>query len=193
VRAEDLLSPAISMVIRTEYGGHRYSTATSCASPTAPSFTRGGRPGQGRFPPRSLLTPRRSPKRTMRAPQRHDADDAPASALDRRGWNDVGPRASPLNAMRLLARWRPLLRGNAWFPNHSSPTACATPQWRMPRRPAPTWRRARAIPAATSQRLGTRRHHRRRVVPRLHQRATACHFARVRGVGFSGVPDPVMF
>jgi hypothetical protein len=31
-----------------------------------------------------------------------------------------------------------------------------------------------------------RHHHRRRVVPRLHQRAATCHFARVRGVGLVG-------
>jgi hypothetical protein len=98
------------MVIRTEYRSQRYSmgssdplpvgfeirfgslnfqarrTATSCASPTAPSSTRGGRPGQDRFPPRLLLlTPRRPPKRTLRALQHHDVDDAPASALARRG------------------------------------------------------------------------------------------------------------
>jgi hypothetical protein len=133
------------MVIRTEYRGQRYSmgssdplpagfeirfgslnfqatgTAISCASPTAPGFTHGGQPGQDQFPPRPLLTARHPPERTLRAPQRHNADDDPASALDRRGWSDVGPRASPLNATRPLARWRPLPRGSAWFPNHSSP------------------------------------------------------------------------
>jgi hypothetical protein len=114
------------MVIRTEYMSKRYSMGSSdplpagfeirfeslnfqatgnssCASPTVPSYTRGGRPGQDRFPPRLLLTPRRPPKRTLRAPWHHDTDDAPASALVRRGWNDVGLRTSPHNATHPLA------------------------------------------------------------------------------------------
>jgi hypothetical protein len=107
------------MVIRTEYQGQRYSmgssdplptgfeirfgslnfqatgTATSCASPTATSFTRGGRPGQARSPSHPLLTPRRPPKRTLWALQHLNAIDAPVSALDRCGRNDDGPRMSP--------------------------------------------------------------------------------------------------
>jgi hypothetical protein len=74
--------------------------ATSCASPTALSSTRGGGQGQDRLPPRPLPTPRRLPKQTLRALQHHDADDALASALARRGWNDVGPRVSLHNVMR---------------------------------------------------------------------------------------------
>jgi hypothetical protein len=72
--------------------------ATSCASPTGLSSTHGGRPGQDRFPPRPLLTPQDPPKWTLRALQHPDADDTPASALARRGWNDIEPRVSPHNA-----------------------------------------------------------------------------------------------
>jgi hypothetical protein len=77
--------------------------ATSCASPTATNFTRGGIPGQDRPPPHPLLTPRRPPERTLRALQRLDTVDAPVSTLGRRGWNDNGPRASPRNVTRSLA------------------------------------------------------------------------------------------
>jgi hypothetical protein len=95
------------MVIRTEYRGQRYSmgssdplparfeirfgslnfqatkTATSCTSPTATSFTRGGRPDRDQSPSRPVPTPRCPSKRTLRTPQHHDTDDAPTSALDR--------------------------------------------------------------------------------------------------------------
>jgi hypothetical protein len=62
------------------------------------SFTRGSQLGQDRSPSHPLLTPRRPPKRTLRALQHLNADDAPVSALDRRERNDDGPRASPRNA-----------------------------------------------------------------------------------------------
>jgi hypothetical protein len=54
----------------------------------------GGRPVQDRSPSLLVLTPRRPPRRTPRAPQCHNADDTPAGALDRRGWNDVGLRVA---------------------------------------------------------------------------------------------------
>jgi hypothetical protein len=109
------------MVIRTEYRGQRYSMGSLDPLPSRFEIrfgslnfqaTRNGylmritnsdelhpwrAPGQGRSPPHPVPTPRRPPKRTPRTPQRHDAEDAPTSALDRRGWNDVGPRVSPHN------------------------------------------------------------------------------------------------
>jgi hypothetical protein len=129
-------TPAFSMVIHTEYRSQRYSMGSSdplpagfeirfeslnfqatgngylIASPTVPSSTRGGRPGQGRFPPCPLLTPRRPPKRTLRALQHHDADDAPTSTLARRGWNNVEPHMSPHNVTHPPARRRPHPRGS---------------------------------------------------------------------------------
>jgi hypothetical protein len=125
------------------------------ASPTVTSSTHGGRPGQGRSPSHPLLMSRRPPKRMLRAPQHHDADDAPASALDRRGWNDVGPHVSPHNATHPSARRQPHPRGSVQFPSRGSPTGCVTPRWRTPRPPAPTWRRTRIFPATTSWRSGT--------------------------------------
>jgi hypothetical protein len=134
------------MVIRTEYNGQRYSMGSSDPLPAGFEIRFGNlnfqatgndylmritnrdelhkwrSTGPGLVPVTPAVDARRPPKRTLRPPQRHNADDALASALDRRGWNDVGPRASPLNATQPLARWRPLPRGIAWFPNHSPPT-----------------------------------------------------------------------
>jgi hypothetical protein len=106
-------------------------TTTSCASPTAMSFTRGGRPGQDRSPSHPLLTPRRPPERTLRALQHLNADDAPVSAPvsapDRRRRNNDGPRASPHNATRSLTRWQLLQQGGVQFPGRGSPSVCAVP------------------------------------------------------------------
>jgi hypothetical protein len=55
-------------------------TTTSCASPTAPSSTHGGRPGQDRFPPRLLLTLQHPRKQTLRSLQHLNADGVLASA-----------------------------------------------------------------------------------------------------------------
>jgi hypothetical protein len=109
---------------------------------------------------RSELHPWRSTgpgpsERTLQAPQHRDTDGAPASAPDRRGWNDAGLRASPHKAKRPLAGWRPLPWGTAQFPSRSSPSACAMPRWRTPHLPAPTWQRVGAVLAATSRRPRT--------------------------------------
>jgi hypothetical protein len=71
-----------------------------------PRSTRGGQLGQDRFSSRPLPTPRRPPRRMLRALQHPDADDAPASAPAKRGWNGVGSRASPRSATHPLARRR---------------------------------------------------------------------------------------
>jgi hypothetical protein len=47
------------------------------------------------------------------------------------------------------------LMGGVQFPGRGFPSACAAQQWRTPRPTAPMWRRARAVSAATTQRLGT--------------------------------------
>jgi hypothetical protein len=73
---------------------------TSCASPTASSFTRGGQLGQARFPPRLLLTPQHPLSWMLRALPRPDAGDVLASARARRDWNDVEPRAPWREATR---------------------------------------------------------------------------------------------
>jgi hypothetical protein len=140
--------------------------------------------GQDRSPSRPVPTPRRPPKRTPQASQHRDADDAPSSALDRRGWNDAGPRMSPRIATRPSMRRQPHPRGSARFLSRGPPTACATLRWRTPRPPAPTWRRVRR-PSRPPPPGGQEpyRHHQRRVLPRLHQRAATCHFAWVRRVG----------
>jgi hypothetical protein len=88
-------------------------------------------------------------------PQHRDADDAPASALDRRRWKDVRLRVSPHNATRPSARQHPHPQGSAQFSSRGSPTGCVTPRRRTPHPPAPTWRRTRIFPATTSWRSGT--------------------------------------
>jgi hypothetical protein len=129
--------------------------ATSCASTTATSFTRGGQSGQDRSPPHPAPTPQRPPKRTPWAPWHHDADDASASALDKRGWNDAGPRVQSHNATRPPTRqqWHP--QGSTWPLSHSSRTACATLRRHTSRPPAPMWWRTRTFLDATSWQLGT--------------------------------------
>jgi hypothetical protein len=52
-------------------------------------------------PATEATTPAQADAAGPSAPRCHDA---PASALATRGWNDVGPRASPHNAMHLPAR-----------------------------------------------------------------------------------------
>jgi hypothetical protein len=93
--------------------------------------------GPGPVPSYPLLTPRRPPKRTLRALQHLNADVAPVSALDRCRRNDDGPRASPRNAIADETATAPT--GGVRFPGRGSPSACAVPQWRTPRPPAPTW------------------------------------------------------
>jgi hypothetical protein len=112
------------MVIRTEYRGQRYSKGSS--DPLSAGFEmRFGSlnfqaTGNGylmRITNRDELHPRRSTGRgpvlvaPLRALQHLNAADAPVSALDRRGRNDDGPRASPRNATRSPMRRQPLQRG----------------------------------------------------------------------------------
>jgi hypothetical protein len=128
--------------------------ATSCTSPTVTSSTRGGRLGQARFPPRLLLTPRRLLRRTLRALQHLDVDDALASTRARREWSDAAPRALRRDAMRPQARRRHP-RWGARLSSRSSPTGCATLRQHTLHSPAPTWRRMRTCPATTCWRSGT--------------------------------------
>jgi hypothetical protein len=53
-----------------------------------------------------LLTPQHPHQQMPRALQHLDSDDAPASALAKRGWNDVRLHVSPHNATHPPARQR---------------------------------------------------------------------------------------
>jgi hypothetical protein len=83
-------------------------------------------------------------------PRHHDADDAPASALIRRRWNDVGLHVSSHNATHPLTRRQQHPRGSALFLSRSSPTECATLRRCTPRPRAPMWGRTRTSPTITS-------------------------------------------
>jgi hypothetical protein len=101
--------------------------ATSCASPTAPSSTRGSPPGQDRFPPCLLLTLQHPHRRTLRALQYPDSDGVLASARARREWNDVGPR-EPRDAPISEAKTTPTgerVTPEPWYPHgmHHDTTA----------------------------------------------------------------------
>jgi hypothetical protein len=146
------------------------------------SFTRGGRLGQDRSPSRPVPTPWHPPKRMPQAPQHHDADDAPAGALDKCGY-DARSRVTPHNVTHPPMRQLPHPWWSAQFSSQSSPTACATLRWRMPRPPAPMWRRSRTLLVTPPGGQEPHRHHQRRVLPRLRQQAATRHFARVHGVG----------
>jgi hypothetical protein len=101
------------------------------------------------------------------APAPAQADAAGPSALQRRRRSGQRSRQARTERRRAahVASQRdgiadetataPTGGGGVRFPGRSSPSACAAPQWRTPRPPAPMWQRARAVPAATSQRLGT--------------------------------------
>jgi hypothetical protein len=167
------------MVIRTEYRGQRYSMGSSDPLPAefevrfgSLNFQATGNGYLMRIINRDELHPWRSigpgpvpttpdanaptpVQEDVAGPSRPRRRRRSASVLDMRGWNDVGPRASPRNTTRPLARWRPLPRGSARFPSRSPPSACATPRWRTPHPPAPMWRCAGAALAATSRRPGT--------------------------------------
>jgi hypothetical protein len=114
------------MVIRTEYKDQRYSMGSSNPLPAGFEIRFGSldfqatgngylmcitnrdelRPwrstGLGPVPVTPTTDAPAPAQADAEGPQHHDADDAPASAPDRRGWNDIGPRASPLNAMQPL-------------------------------------------------------------------------------------------
>jgi hypothetical protein len=153
------------MVIRTEYRSQRYSMGSSDPLPAGFEIQFGSlnfqatgngyliritnrvklhpwrSTGPGPVPVTPAADARRPPRRTLWALQRPDADGTPASARTKRRWNDVRPRVSPYNAMHLPARRRRHPRRSAWLPSRGSPTGCATSRQRMPRLPAPTWRR----------------------------------------------------
>jgi hypothetical protein len=129
--------------------------ATSCASPTAKSSVRGGRPGQPRSPSHLPLGDQHPPAQMLRAPRHLDAFDAPVSTLDRRGQNADRPRAPPRSVTRSPARRQPPRRGSARFQDRGSPSACAAPRRHTSPPPTPTRRHAGLVLPATPLRSGT--------------------------------------
>jgi hypothetical protein len=159
------------------------------------SSTRGGRPGQDRFPPRPLLTLQCLHRRTLRVLQHLDASGVLASTRSRREWNDVGARAAaqrdaPASGTTMTPA------GESEAPGPRFPTGCAMPLQPTLRPPAPTWRRMRTSLATTCWRSKTSS------PPPTTSRITAplasCPPPPATSHGyaewdFSGVPDPVMF
>jgi hypothetical protein len=140
------------------------------------------------------LTPRRPPKRKLRAPQHHNADDALASAPDRHGRNGDEQRALPRSATRSPARRQPPRRGNARFPDRGPPLGL---------RGATTAYVASANTDAAARRARPARH-----APAVRNPSASVDDESSRGSAselppatshgyaewdFSGVPDPVMF
>jgi hypothetical protein len=101
------------------------------------------------------LTPRRPPTWMLRALQRLDATDTPASARDKRGRSADALRASPHSATRPLARRQPLRQGSTQFRGHASPSVCAAPRRHASPPPTPTRWCAGLVLSATFQRSGT--------------------------------------
>jgi hypothetical protein len=85
----------------------------------------GVKPGPSRSPPHA--SPRRQcpPARTLRAPRRHGAADAPASTRDRCRRSAGTMRVSPHNATRPPGRRQPRRRGSAQSQDRASPSVCA--------------------------------------------------------------------
>jgi hypothetical protein len=159
-------------------------TATSCASPTATNSVRGGKLGQPRSLSHLSLGHQRPPARMLRAPQRLDTVDVPVSTLDKRGRSADGLRAPSCRATRPPAGRQPLRRGRGLGLRTATLPRLAR-HYDVVRRLRQHRRgNARGSPwPPCSGHQGPQCFRRRRVVPRLHQRAATRHFARVRGVG----------
>jgi hypothetical protein len=99
-------------------------------------------PGPSRSPPHVSPRSQRPLARTLQAPRRHSAADAPASARDRHGRSAGLLHASSRNATCSPARRRPPQWGSARSQDCASPSACAAPRRRMSPPPTPAHQHA---------------------------------------------------
>jgi hypothetical protein len=161
-------SPALSMVIRTEYRGQRYSMGSSDPLPAGFEIRFGGlnfqAMGNGylmRLTNREQLRARRlagsAPVAAARiattpTPVGTDAagPSAPHAARVKRGLSADMLRASPRNVTRPPARQQPPRQGSARSPDRASLSVCAAPRRPTSPTPTPTQRCAGFPLAATS-------------------------------------------